>query len=157
MNTIGLLYNTKNLAVTQIRNFPFNGLCVVGDEASAVNEDGIYSLYSGQTDGGTKIKSRIVFGPTDFDVTNPKRVRVIDIGCKCAGTLSMTVSDEEGRSFTKTGTTNTSLFIPEEIIIYGDRNVRGRYLTFAIENTDGCNFELLSVNVILTTMRQERK
>jgi len=157
MDTIGLLYNTSNLAVTQVRNFPFDELLMVGEDACGVNEEGIYHLHTGQTDDGTDIASKIVFGPTDFGSPNPKRVRIIEIGCRCSGTLSVTVSDEEGRRFTKTGASNTHLFIPEEIVITGDRNVRGRYLTFTIENTDGCNFELLSVNVILTMMRQVRK
>lgn len=157
MNTIGLLYNTKNLAVTQIRNFAFKGLCAIGDEACAVNEEGIYCLYASQTDNGIKINSRFVFGPTDFGSSSPKRVRVIEIGCRCSGKLKVTVSDEEGRSFIKAGETNTHLYIPEEMIIYGDRNVRGRYLTFAIENDEGCNFEILNINVILTIMRQVRR
>lgn len=157
MDTIGLLYNTSNLAVTQVRNFPFDELLMVGEDACGVNSEGIYQLHTGQTDNGTVIDSWIVFGPTDFGSSSPKRVRVIDIGCRCSGTLNVTVSDEEGRSFTKTGSTSTSLFIPEQIIIYGDRNVRGRYLTVKVENTEGCNFELLSVDVILTMMRQVRK
>ena len=156
MNTIGVFINPNNLAITQFNNFPFNGACCVAENACAVNEDAVYNLFTGSLDGAAKISSRIVFGPTDFGVHNPKRARIIEIGCKCEGTLNVTITDEENRSFTKSGITNTHLFIPEEMIIVGDRNVRGRYLTIAIENVDGCNFELLSVNVTLTIMRPVR-
>jgi hypothetical protein len=156
MNTLGLLYNTSNLAVTQFNNFPFKGLCLVDEQACGVNDDGIFQLFTGQRDSEIEINSKIVFGPTDFGISNPKRVRLVDIGCRCSGSLNVTVTDEEGRSFTKTGTTNTHLYIPEQIIIYGDRNVRGRYLTVTIENAEGCDFELLSVDVSLTILRQVR-
>lgn len=157
MNTIGLFYNTGNLAVTQFDNMPFNGFGIAGGEAFAVNQDGIYQLFSGQLDDQTFVNSLFALGPTDFGDTEPKRVRTIEIGCRCSGTLSVTVSDEEGRSFTKTGITNTNLFIPEVMIIKGNRNVRGRYLTFTFENVDGCDFELLEVKVILTGMRQVKR
>lgn len=157
MNTIGLFINPSNLAITQYLNMPFNGFGMAGDHAFAVNKDGIFQLFSGQLDSQSLINSRCVLGPADFGDTEPKRVRTIEIGCRCSGSLSVAVSDEEGRSFTKTGTTNTNLFIPEVIIIKGDRNVRGRYLKFIFENVDGCDFEILEVKVILTGMRQVKR
>jgi hypothetical protein len=154
INTIGLLYNTRNLAVTQVDKFGFNSLGFLGDgESAGVNDNGIYKLFSGQLDATAQINSSIQFGPTDFGIPFKKRVRIMDIGCRCSGTLSLTVTDEEGRSFTKTGATKSNLFLPEKIRIFGNRNVEGRYLTFTLTNTEGCDFELLDIFVNLTVMR----
>lgn len=152
MNTIGLLYNTQNLACTQLRNMDFCGLGVVDDNIVAVSDTGIYQLFTGELDNGIIIPGQVTLGPTDFGVPNLKRARIIDISCRCTGTLSVTVSGEDGKSFTKTGSTKTNLHNPENIRIFGDRNVLSRYLTFSISNTDGCDFEILGVAVTLTVM-----
>ena len=152
MNTIGLLYNTQNLACTQIRNMDFCGLGTVDDNIVAVSDTGIYQLFTGELDNGIIIPGQVTLGPTDFGVPNLKRVRIIDISCRCTGTLSVTVSGEDGKSFTKTGATKTSLYNPENIRIFGDRNVLSRYLTISVSNTDGCNFEILDISVTLSIM-----
>jgi len=152
MNTIGLLYNTQNLACTQLRNMDFCGLGVVDDNIVAVSDTGIYQLFTGELDNGIIMPGKATWGPTDFGVPNLKRVRIIDISCRCTGTLSVTVSGEDGKSFTKTGATKTSLYNPENIRIFGDRNVLSRYLTISVSNTDGCNFEILDISVTLSIM-----
>jgi hypothetical protein len=152
MNTIGLLYNTQNLACTQVRNMDFCGLGTVDDNIVAVSDTGIYQLFTGELDNGTIITTKATFGPTDFGVPNLKRARIIDISCRCTGTLSVTVSGEDGKSFTKTGATKTRLYNPENIRIFGDRNVLSRYLTISVSNPDGCNFEILEISVTLAIM-----
>jgi len=152
MNTIGILYNTQNLACTQLRNMDFCGLGAMDNDVVAVSDAGIYQLFAGELDNVVVIPAKATFGPTDFGVPNLKRVRIIDISCRCTGTLSVTVSGEDGKSFTKTGTTKTSLYNPENIRIFGDRNVLSRYLTISVNNVGGCNFEILDISVTLSIM-----
>lgn len=152
MNTIGLLFNTQNLACTQLRNMDFCGLGTVNDDIVVVSDTGIYQLFTGELDNGIIIPGQATWGPTDFGIPNLKRARIIDISCRCTGTLSVTVSGEDGKSFTKTGATKTSLYNPENIRIFGNRNVLSRYLTFSVSNPDGCDFEILGISVTLAIM-----
>lgn len=143
MHNTTLFINTKNFFITQFQNYQFDQV----DSGIGIDSYGIYSLFDGVLDEGEFIDSQFELGPTDFGIPNHKRIRAIDIGGKCTGSFQVTVKGEFGDSYTKTATTNTSMYIPEKFRIFGNRSVRSRYFIFTFENVDGSVFEIDDVKV----------
>jgi hypothetical protein len=102
-------------------NFPFNSFAVMGGQAYAANENGVY-LLGGDHDNGEPIRSGARIGPINLGTDGEKRLRGINFGDGGPGTR-VRVRAETGEE----------VYAPErdDNRVVVSRNIQGR--TFEID------------------------
>jgi hypothetical protein len=150
---INILLSTRG--VTQFTNLPFTSACVFEGVPIAADGSGIYTLETSETDDGEEINSLIEFFRTDFGIDNEKRIRKLWVGYKSKGDLTFKISVDEGdwEEFTLVETGEE--FKQKSASIPVPRNLHGRYWQFAIENPDGVDFSIDSINAVLVILNKK--
>jgi len=130
------------MAVSQYCDYDFNSLC----GKLAAGPEGIFTLDDADTDNDVAIDSIVELPLTDFGISNQKRLRSVYFGYEAEGSLKLTVTNDEGneREYTLEATTNTQHGGKVSI----NRNGKGRYWQLKIENVEGCDFSIDSIEVI---------
>lgn len=146
MNYTTLVAELSNLAVTQYCNFGFNSFCKIGNTVIAANENGIYSL-GGNTDAGSEIPAYFELQPSDWGISNLKRIRTVYIGYETKGALTLALKDDEDNErsyplsrFKYDRQTGQQVHI--------GRDGQGRYWSVKISNVSGCSFSVDSIEVL---------
>ena len=132
----------NNLAVSQYCRYDFDSLC----GKLAAGENGIFTLDDAETDAGVTIDSIIELPLTDFGISHQKRLRSVYIGYETKGSLKLIVSNDEGNEREYFLESTREKQHGEKISI--DRDGKGRYWQFRIENIDGCDFSLDVIEII---------
>ena len=138
---------------TQYINYDFNSMVKFGDIYLGASSDGIYEL-DGDTDDGVDIGAYFEPIVTDFGINNPKKVRFMFLGFEAEGDLIVTFGDNRSMISRTVDSVRTG---QQWRRITGNRDIRGRYLTFRISNVGGCDFGIDSVDVVLVTMPRSFK
>lgn len=147
---LAIAMNLKRLALTQYTNFNFNSMCVFNGVALGANEDGIYSLFDADDDDGTDIDAFFELLTTDFGIPDSKKIRFTYVSLETSGDLVIRYQVDEGteRSFLvpakKTGQLQHRTYRVD-----GRSDLRGVYWRTKIENTDGCDFSVDSIDALL--------
>lgn len=145
---LGLCIRLSNFAVSQYIKYRFKSMNEFQGKYLGAGTDGIFVLDTTEKDSGVDIDSIIELYKTDFGVANQKRFRSVYIGYETSGDLKLTLSNDDGneREYQlapiKTGQLQHGGKIPV------NRDGKGRYWTFKIENVDGCDFSIDSIEVI---------
>ena len=147
MGYIGLRVNMRNNAISQYGNYDFKSFCDFGSVCLACGDGGIYSL-NGSDDDGTDISSEFKSMTTDFDVANQKRLRSLFIGGEWDGWLKVTITDDEGNSREYLTPPLDSGNLQEGNKVAIGRDGKGRYWNFEVENIDGCDFSVDSMDAL---------
>ena len=144
----GTFTNLDTGAFAQFENYNFNSFA--GDMGA--NANGIYTL-SGDTDAGTFIDTVIETGKDDFETSYLKRVTDAYLGLTSDGCLKLTVTTESG----------TDQYVISEFGDLGSKKVnlargaKGRYCQARIDNIDGAQMELDSLEFITHIMRRRAR
>jgi len=154
---LGICLNLRNLGISQYANYNFNSSCELNGVVLAASEDGIFSLDSADDDDGTHIDAFIETLVTDLGVANPKRMRRLILGYEANGTLKLTTTTNELRQ------RKTYVYPAGKDRLQGGgtasgrRDQKGRYWQYRIDNTDGCDFSIDSLEVIPTVLALRRR
>ena len=136
-------------ATTQYIDYDFNSMVKFGDTFLGACDDGIFEL-DGATDNGNDIGAYFEPIITDFGISNPKKVRFVFLGYEAEGDLIVTLAADEGtrQSYVvdslKTGQQGRRMT--------SNRNMQGRYIMLGVSNTEGCDFGVDSVDLVIVTM-----
>lgn len=145
---IGYSVNTRNAAVAEYQNYPFNSFAIVGGIPFGAGPDGIYRL-EGNDDDGAPINSSIYTGLSDFGDSHLKKMPAAWVGLTSDGDMVLkVVTADTGKKKENwyrmkarpQGTPVDSRFSPA-------KGLTGRYWGFEITNIDGADFTLDSLKV----------
>ena len=145
---IGYSVNTRNAAVSEYDNYPFNSFATVGGIPFGAGPDGIYRLEGGD-DEGLPIHASVYTGLTDFGNSQLKKMPSAWIGLTSDGDMVLkVVTSDTGKKKENwyrmkgrpNGTPVDSRFSPA-------KGLTGRYWGFEIANIDGADFTLDSLKV----------
>ncbi|RPI56185.1 MAG: hypothetical protein EHM49_00890 [Deltaproteobacteria bacterium] len=145
---LGLSMCLSNLAVSQLCKYKFDSMVKFGDVYVGAGPDGIFTLEDSDTFDGGEIDSVVELPLTDLGVSYQKRLRKIHVGFETNGSLKVTVSNDEGneREYTLTPLNTSNLQHGSRVSV--NRDGKGRYWKLRLENIDGCDFSLDSIEVI---------
>jgi len=138
-------------ATTQYSNFLFNSMVKFGDTYVGANSNGIYEL-DGDDDDGTNIDAEFEPITTDFGLENPKWVRFMYFGYEADGDLVIVLSADQGVG--ETISIDSDKTRQQRKRVSGVRSIQGKYISFGIANTSGCDFGIDSIDVDLVVMPQ---
>ena len=155
-NRLGLCLNLKLNAASQYANYNFNSFCIFNGVPLAASTDGIFELDSATTDNTALIDALVEFVSTDFGVSSPKRIRSAQIGYETSGYLIIRVKTDDD--------------IQLEYVMQPDKTAQKRYAEklpmsrsqkgvvwmFRIENRDGCDFSLDSIDLVVVPLHSGR-
>ena len=151
---LGLCMELSLLAPTQYANYNFDAMCKFGDVYLGCNELGIFSL-EGETDNNVHIAAFFELLLTDFGIPNQKRIRKAYLGYEASGSLVLEVKDDDDnvRRFT------VGAALPNQrqhgVRVPVGRDGKGRYWAFRLENVEGCDFSVDSMDVLVTVLAKK--
>lgn len=143
---LGMCTELSLLAVTQYAKYNFDSMCKLGDVYLGCNEDGIFEL-TGSKDNTTDIDAFFELPATDFGLSNQKRIRRAYLGYEADGQLMLEVKDDDDN--TRRYPINVPL---KDLRQHGTtvpvgRDGKGRYWGFKMENVNGSDFSIDSIDV----------
>jgi hypothetical protein len=143
---LGICLNLAKFYPSQYAGYNFNSFCELDGRYLAANADGIFILDNADTDNGTEIEAFIE--SFLLDLGTQIRIRKVYLGYETNGTLILKVKDNEGneRTYTITPIDDDRLQHDERVRI--GRDGKGRYWSFRIENVDGCDFSMDSMEIV---------
>jgi hypothetical protein len=140
--------NLRRTGPTQYSNFNFNSFGNLGGMVLGANEDGIFLLDSADNDDGTPIDAFLELLTSDFGIPNAKRMRIIDIGYEADGQIKVVLKADDRFEYVLYLAPAATNRQQDRGRAKGQRNVKGRYWTARIENTDGCDFSIDHIQII---------
>lgn len=148
---LGLCMELSLLAPTQYANYNFDAMCKFGDVYLGCNELGIFTL-DGETDNNVHIAALFELLLTDFGIPNQKRIRKVYLGYEASGSLVLEVKDDEDniRRFTVSAALADHRQHGTRVPV--GRDGKGRYWAFRLENVEGCDFSVDSMDVLVTVL-----
>ena len=151
---LGLCTELSLLAPTQYSNYNFDAMCKFGDVYLGCNEFGIFSL-DGETDDNIHIAAFFELLLTDFGIPNQKRIRKAYLGYEASGSLVLEVEDDDNnvRRFTVGAALADHRQHGTRVPV--GRDGKGRYWAFRLENVDGCDFSVDSMDVLVTVLAKK--
>lgn len=134
--------NADTAATSFYENFSFNSFGTVAERMYGARADGVY-LLEGDTDAGSAIRASMSFGATDFSTAQLKRLEYAYVGLASSGTMYLKVKVRGGDEYTYAARRSDDYMAVQRIDV--GRGIRASYLAFEIYNSDGCDFELNTV------------
>lgn len=138
----------NQLALTQYSNYNFNSGCEFQGEYLAANSDGIFKLDDGDLDNTTEIDAFAELVMTDLGVVNQKRLRFVYVGYEADGGMRLLIKNDEGNERTYDLVPLGASDAQGSGRLSVGRDGKGRYWSFRIENTNGCDFSLDHIEVV---------
>lgn len=130
--------------------YSFNSFAGVDGRYFAAGEGGIY-LLDGDTDDGAQIDALIDFGQHDFGTSQKKTPEYCYLGMSNGGAMVATV-DADGQSYSYQ-TERSSGDMGTQRVRMG-RGIKANYLGLQIANSGGADFEIDSVEFVITPMKR---
>lgn len=154
---LSISLNLARVAPTQYGNYNFKSMCRFGGLLLGANEDGIFVLDNGDKDNGTDISAHFKLGPTDFGAENEKRLRKTYISGRVDGRIKVTMTADEGEDITQEviPVNNNLLMTHQEVP--GGRDVRGKFISYKVENVEGADFTVSNISAVLIVLGQQAK
>lgn len=153
----GIVINLKRLAVSQIRNFDFNSMCVFNGVTLAASDSGLFSLDTSDNDNGTEINSLVELVTTNLGYLGVKRFRKAYVGYETSGEIKIAIKTDEGDFESYTVPPNNITQKQHRDMLSLTRNQKGTYWTFKIENIDGCDFSIDHIEGLPIVLTKGRK
>ena len=139
-------------APSQFGNYNFKGMCKFGDVLIGGNEDGVFTLDSGDTDVSTEISAHLRTGPTDFGAEEEKRLRRLYVSFRTDGRMKMGVSGDGKDDITQEITPHDTGLNMIHQKVSGGRDIRGKFLDLKLENVQGSDFTINEVKAVLIVL-----
>lgn len=137
--------NLKTGATTQYLNYPFDTVANIGGRHFGGAFEGLFEL-GGDTDAGAPIEARFDVGQKLFGSPQLKRIEQIYLGITSNGQMHIKVT-AEGASYTYP-MREFGEHIQMQRVTVG-KGLRANYFGFEIGNTDGADFEVTSLNIMV--------
>ena len=156
---LGISVNLKNFAHTQYQGFDFNSMVeFAGRYVGAHPSKGLCVLFEDGMDDEEDINAFFELKATDFGIKNPKRFRKLQFGYESTGYLLLTpiindktVSDPIYLQPTRGDNEQQNAVLPMK------RNWVGRYWTFRIDNSEGCDFSVDAISGSMIILQSTRR
>jgi len=151
-DNLTIALNTEVLAPSQYMNYPFDAVTVFNGQVIAAGPGGIYQLDSGGTDDGEPIDSRIDCRNTDFGMLNQKRFRKIHFGYESDGELLVKLKNDDGNERAYHVVPAFAGKAQNSGVVTIGRDGKGRYWQVRIENVDGADFSVDSIDAVVVVL-----
>lgn len=141
--------NTESKHLSSYTQFPANSFAMFNGRALAASSDGLYAL-EGDTDNGDPIAARVRFALTRMGTGLQKRMPEAFIGYTATGDLLVKVivtDEQDGKQTHVYRLAPRRAGAPVQGRSKFGRGLRSVYYAFELENVDGANFELDTVEV----------
>jgi len=139
------------MAPTQYGNYNFNSMCNFRGKAFGAHEDGGIHLLDNRDEtadeGSVEIDALLELAQTDFGVPNVKTILKVVVGYEASGELEISVISDEYEAVSGTLPESAGNFQQ-----HGDWTgvvSLGRYALLRIQNVEGCDFSLDSIDVYM--------
>lgn len=146
--------NLDGNQLSQWANYDFDCFVTIDDKSYGSKDDGVFELDAGALDHSENIYAFFELVTSDFGIPNDKRVRLYNAGYETDGTLRFIVT-VDGYGEDK----KTYLLTPSNVRnrqhgskFYGNRDQRGRYWMFRVENVSGCDFSMDHIEIFPTIL-----
>ena len=156
ISRLGLTINLRRNALSQYQGYNFNSMCEWNGLYLGANEDGIFTLEDSETDNGTEILSIVETVTTNFDTDHAKRMRKAYIGYEASGNLilKIVVDDEHEHTYFLKPVKKQQLQHKTKVPL--GRDLKGDYFMYRIENKNGCDFSIDSLDMVPVTLSMGR-
>lgn len=148
-----LVMNADTNALTTYSNFDFNSFTEFNGVFLGASSSGIYAL-TGDLDEAAVIAATAKIGLTDFGDDHLKRVESINAGYRTDGSLTLTVTADEGTSYSYTLTRRQTDKLHNSRAKVG-KGMKGRYWTAQIDNVSGADFELDDLQLVANAIKRK--
>lgn len=147
-----IVMHSETGALTQYTNFPFNSFAAFNGMYLAASAEGLFML-GGATDNGALINAAARVGMTDFGTSFLKRVDRSYVGYRTDGNLVIRVYTDEvdSRDYMLEATGRLGLHGNHFRI---GKGLRARYWQFEVQNQNGADFTLNSIELKPTQLRR---
>jgi len=148
MNRICLTMNLPTGAVSQYLDYDFNSMCTFNGIPLAGGDGGIFQLDTIGGSNGRPIQAWFKLVTSDIGIANLKRARKITIGYESSGDCVLTVYADETRSRDYPLKPILQGKAPQQgNVLYGARDVYGRYWAFLVKNVGGADFAVDAISI----------
>lgn len=141
-----LVANTVTAALSEYDDFDFTSFCEYKGAYYAAGPSGLYRIELGDTDAGVPIDASFSTGDLDFDSEMQKRISDFYMGLRTKGDLTLNIATDEGDPVEYTLAPYAVETLKQRRVITA-KGARGKYWRFEVANTDGCDFEVDTMNV----------
>ena len=148
-----LVVNVENNGISEYTNFNFNSFANFQGKYLAAGAGGIFEL-TGDNDNETDIDSLIRTGQEDGGTSLLKRPEDAYVGVKADDALEASVVVDGNVEYDGSPIDPRTDGIGTQKVKFG-KGIKSRYWALQIENTNGCNFEVESAELVLKPV--ERK
>ena len=126
---------------SRYEGYDFNSFAKLGARYYGVRADGLY-LLEGADDDGQPIRASIGLGTQDFGTSAFKRMASCYLGLSSSGTAYLKVI-ANGEEYLYAARSDDPYMATQRVDI--GKGIRANYMTFELYNSNGCDFELNSV------------
>lgn len=138
----GWSVNYDNGAASRYLGLPANSMTQFAGRTFVANAGGIYEVGA-DDDAGQEIRAAIEFPTTDYQDAHEKRAEVAYVGVKTQGRMRLKV--KTNRQAPKYYVLMPNSTTPKGTRVPLGKGLLGRYWTYRLENIDGSDFDLESV------------
>lgn len=145
---LGLCLQLERTALSQYGNYNFNSMCKFNGAYLGANENGIFTLDSGDLDDTAEIEAFFELVTSDWGIAHQKRIRSIYLGYEADGNLMLTVKDDDDNQREYLIEPNHFGNKQHSTKLFGDRNGKGRYWMARIDNVNGSDFSVDDIKIL---------
>jgi hypothetical protein len=142
--------HTESQALSTYTNYPFNSFAKFNGVYLGASDAGIFAL-AGANDAGAPIDAVARLGITDFGTTHIKRVDNMYVGYRTDGELLLRVTTCDNSTYDYTLASTGAAGLYNRRVQVG-KGLNARYWQFEIQNVDGAEFELNSVDIAFSAL-----
>lgn len=148
-----MMLNTINSALSEYERFEFSSFCEHKGSYYGTGTDGLVKVDVRDDDfDGTDylpIDAVVSTGDLDFGSEMQKRIADFYIAMRAAGDLKLNIATDENDPVEYTLSPYAIDTLKQRRVITA-KGARGKYWRFELSNTDGCDFEVDTMNVAVT-------
>lgn len=135
MNCASFCYNLSGRQTSQLKGPSFESMAEVqGGGVLLANKIGLFR-FSGPSDNGADIPSKVKFAQTDFGIQQEKRLYALYIWMQISKPLTLEVQSDETLVSVRVPSTDTSKVVRYRIRL--PRTLKGRYFTISLSSPSG--------------------
>lgn len=143
--------NSVTNTVTEFLNYNFNSFARIGGAYYGGGDSGLCQLDvddADTTDVVTPVSAQIATGAYDFKSSLQKRMTDMYIGFRTDGSLELDVQPDEGQVYTYELDPQGITTLQQRRAPVG-KGLRGKYWKFWLRNTDGCMFDIDTIDAAM--------
>jgi hypothetical protein len=140
-----LVANTTTGALSTYEGMQVNSMCQFGDAVLFADATGIH-VMDADADNDEPIAAAVQYGVLDMGTAMQKHVTDVYVGMRAAGDLTLSVGVDENAPYDYTLAPYGVATLKARRAPTG-KGLRGKYWQFSIANTNGCDFDLDTIDI----------